>query len=76
MTDEMINKMAITDFNEMSPEYSCYRCDTDGDRTDELIALRKRRKRTISYVHMMVEERMGMFFNSQYGRCQVFIISI
>ena len=67
MTDEMTNKMAITDFNENEAEYSCYRCDTDGDGTDELIAFEKDGRGTISYVHMMVEGENGyVFFNSQY----------
>ena len=79
MTDEMTNKMAITDFNENEAEYSCYRCDTDGDGTDELIAFEKDGRGTISYVHMMVEGENGYVFFQQpvYGRCQVFyIISI
>ena len=59
--------MAITDFNENEAEYSCYRCDTDGDGTDELIAFEKDGRGTISYVHMMVEGENGyVFFNSQY----------
>ena len=67
MTDEMTNEMAITDFNENEAEYSCYRCDTDGDGTDELIAFEKDGRGTISYVHMMVEGENGyVFFNSQY----------
>lgn len=64
MTDEMTNKMAITDFNENEAEYSCYRCDTDGDGTDELIAFEKDGRGTISYVHMMVEGENGYVFST------------
>lgn len=66
-TDETTNEMAQYDFKENEAECSYYRCDTDGDGTDELIVFEKDGRGTVSYVHMMVEGETGyVFLNSQY----------
>lgn len=66
-TDETTNQIAVFDFSENESKYSYYRCDTDGDGTDELIAFERDGRGTVSYVHMLVEGEEGyVFLNSQY----------
>lgn len=71
--DEFFSLLDMTDdftkssFDRDDTEYICYRCDTDGDGIDELIAFEKDGRGTSSYIYMLIKGDGGyVYFSSNY----------